>query len=71
MMPLSARDEWRIEMEKKYALICKPCGRKIMDPDKGTANQIFSKSVCTVCQESQIIPNINDLYPFTLAMVGF
>lgn len=44
---------WRVQLEYKYALICKFCLRKVMDPDKGNINQIFTKSKCPNCCESK------------------
>jgi len=41
-------DNWRVEFERQYVLICKHCSRKVIDPDKNP-NQIFSKNICPHC----------------------
>lgn len=44
---------WRIQLESQYAVICKFCSRKVMDPDKNNGNQIFTKSKCPHCFTSK------------------
>jgi len=41
--------DWRIQLELDYALICKFCSRKVIDPDKRNKNQIFTKNKCPHC----------------------
>lgn len=41
--------EWRIQLEYEYALICKGCHRKVIDPDKNNGNQIFTRAKCPYC----------------------
>lgn len=40
---------WRIQLETQYAVICKFCSRKVIDPDKNNSHQIFTKSKCPHC----------------------
>lgn len=44
---------WRIQIELDYALICKHCHRKVMDPDKSNPQQVFTKSRCPHCFKSK------------------
>lgn len=44
---------WRESIEQEYALICKNCSRKVIDPDKRNANQVFTKDKCPHCSVSK------------------
>ena len=60
--PLNSEEayiKWRTELEKKYALICKFCSRKVFDSDKKNEQQIFTKSKCPHCNTSPTKKNKN------------
>lgn len=44
---------WREKIENQYALICKFCSRKVIDPDKRNANQVYTKSKCPHCSSTK------------------
>ena len=46
---LSNKTKWRLELEQNYALICKNCHRKVLDPCKNNTQQIFTKAKCPYC----------------------
>lgn len=46
-------NEWRIQLETKYTLICKICSHKVLDPDKKSKNQVFTKAICAICYGSK------------------
>lgn len=45
--------EWRLAVEQQLALICKYCLKKVIDPDKRTYKQVFTKSKCPHCYTSK------------------
>lgn len=40
---------WRKDFELQYVLLCKFCLRKIVDSDKTSVNQIYTKLPCPHC----------------------
>ncbi len=45
--------DWRIKLEQDYALLCRNCHRKVLDPDKSNQSQIFTKAKCPYCFKSK------------------
>lgn len=43
------KKNWRLQLELKYALICKNCHRKVLDPSKNNEQQIFTRARCPFC----------------------
>jgi DNA-directed RNA polymerase subunit RPC12/RpoP len=44
---------WRELIEQKYALICKGCSRKVIDPDKKNNQQVYTKNKCPHCNSTK------------------
>ncbi len=41
-------EEWRLQIEEDYAVLCRNCFRKVLDPNKN-AGQVFTKGTCPHC----------------------
>lgn len=54
-MSVESYEEWRSKIERKYALICKFCSRKVIDSCKNNPNQIFTENECFHCGLSKEI----------------
>lgn len=53
--PIESGDQLILYLDFRYALLCRACGSKVLDPDK-KRGQLYFKGKCPTCHQQSVAP---------------